>query len=52
MTNSSRPAWTPAMEEWAIETLSRSKPLSVRQLDTVTAAFRRTVNRNQDRVAA
>ena len=33
--------WTPEMQKWLEETMSRSKPLSVRQLDVVRTAFRK-----------
>ncbi|KXX59428.1 hypothetical protein [Rhodococcus sp. LB1] len=33
--------WTPAMEAWLQEALSRSKPLTVRQLDTILPLFRK-----------
>ena len=40
--------WTAAMEAWAQETLSRSKPLTVRQLDIVTGAFQRAAQRSTE----
>ena len=32
--------WTPAMQAWLDETMSRSKPPTIRQLDIVRNAFR------------
>jgi hypothetical protein len=39
--------WTPAMQAWLDEVMSRSKPLSVRQLDLVRSLARETAATEQ-----
>lgn len=43
--------WTPAMETWVQEALSRSKPLTVRQLDILRPLFRKVYEQQQSRDA-
>ncbi|WP_332519172.1 hypothetical protein [Speluncibacter jeojiensis] len=42
--------WTPQMQAWVDETLSRSRPLTVRQMDVIRAESRRAVQ--SERIAS
>lgn len=41
MSTPRRPGWTPAMEKWLEETMSRSKPLTAYQIDVIKREFKR-----------
>lgn len=51
MTGQRRPEWTPAMQEWLDETMSRSKPLTANQIDVIKREFKRVPTRLIDNAA-